>query len=140
MGKVFKKESKIRFKHCDNAGIVFYPRYFEMPNDLVEDFFEEVLHRPFAELHKTHGIPTVNLTVNFQQPGKLGDVITKELWVKKTGKSSIICGFRFRTGQEVLNLEGEVVLVHVALGKGGTGIEAESLPEDMNKNLEQYIH
>ena len=32
----------IRFRHCDAAGIVFYPRYFEMMNDLVEDWFAEL--------------------------------------------------------------------------------------------------
>ena len=28
---------KVRFQHCDPAGIVFYPRYFEMLNTTIEE-------------------------------------------------------------------------------------------------------
>ena len=30
----------IRFRHCDPAGIVFYPRFIEMAHSVVEDFFD----------------------------------------------------------------------------------------------------
>ena len=43
MNQPFIKTEKIRFKHVDYAGIVFYPRFLEMLNDLVEDWFEEVI-------------------------------------------------------------------------------------------------
>ena len=39
----FTTTRKVRFEHCDPAGIVFYPRYFEMINGTVEDWFEEDL-------------------------------------------------------------------------------------------------
>ena len=32
----FTAEMTVAFRHCDPAGIVFYPRYFEMINDFVE--------------------------------------------------------------------------------------------------------
>jgi acyl-CoA thioesterase FadM len=41
----FIKQEKIRFQHIDYAGIVFYPRFLEMLNGLVEDWFEEALDR-----------------------------------------------------------------------------------------------
>ena len=31
----FIAQRKVRFQHCDPAGIVFYPRYFEMLNSVV---------------------------------------------------------------------------------------------------------
>ena len=31
----FTTQRKVRFQHCDPAGIVFYPRYFEMINSVV---------------------------------------------------------------------------------------------------------
>ena len=37
--KLFKYAIDIGFRHCDPAGIVFYPRYFEMMNDAIEIFF-----------------------------------------------------------------------------------------------------
>ncbi|MEG1266654.1 MAG: acyl-CoA thioesterase, partial [Myroides sp.] len=59
----FIKEEQIRFRHTDFAGIVFYPRFLEMLNDLVEDWFDEALDRPFSKIHETNGIPTVDLKV-----------------------------------------------------------------------------
>ena len=35
----FQREILVRFGHCDAAGWVFYPRYFEMISDFVEDWF-----------------------------------------------------------------------------------------------------
>jgi hypothetical protein len=39
----FQREILVRFGHCDAAGWVFYPRYFEMVSDFVEDWFEDGL-------------------------------------------------------------------------------------------------
>jgi len=79
MNQPFIKTEKIRFKHVDYAGIVFYPRFLEMLNDLVEDWFEEALHRPFSEIHETNGIPTVDLKVQFKNAARLGQVLQKKL-------------------------------------------------------------
>ena len=34
----FTMPQKVQFKHCDPAGIVFYPRYFELLNDTLLGF------------------------------------------------------------------------------------------------------
>ena len=41
---------KVQFKHCDPAGIVFYPRFIEMINDAVEAMFDEAIGWPFEVL------------------------------------------------------------------------------------------
>ena len=69
----FSMEQKVLFKHCDPAGIVFYPRYFEMMNDLVEAFFDRALGAPFEELHRTHAVPTVAIQATFHAPSRHGD-------------------------------------------------------------------
>ena len=48
----FVSDKQIRFHHCDPAGIVFYPQYFVLMNELVEDWFDRRLCVPFAELHQ----------------------------------------------------------------------------------------
>jgi 4-hydroxybenzoyl-CoA thioesterase len=96
MNKAFTKSEKIRFKHVDYAGIVFYPRFLEMLNDLVEDWFEEALDRPFSKIHETNGIPTVDLKVQFKKAARLGEVLTKSLWVIRLGGASVTCGFQFK--------------------------------------------
>ena len=44
--RAFDRVILIRFQHCDPAGIVFYPRFFEFTNQVVEDWFEEELGLP----------------------------------------------------------------------------------------------
>jgi 4-hydroxybenzoyl-CoA thioesterase len=75
----------VRFAHVDAAGIVFYPRYFEMLNELVERWFAEDLGRSFAEIHneRKFGTPTTGLETRFLRPSRLGDVIRFELSVAK---------------------------------------------------------
>ena len=75
----FIKQEKVRFQHVDYAGIVFYPRFLEMLNCLVEDWFEEALERPFSKMHETNGIPTVDLKIQFRNAARLGEILTKKL-------------------------------------------------------------
>lgn len=136
---MFTKTEKIRFRHVDYAGIVFYPRFFEMLNDLVEDWFEEALDRPFSTIHETHGIPTVDLKVSFKIPARIGETIFKFLWVIEIGRSSVRCGFRFENEDGKTVLEGEATLVNVALRKGGSKIKAESFPSETRERIEKYL-
>lgn len=80
---------KIKFRHCDPAGIVFYPRYFEMMNDTVEDFFEKVALLPFADMHQDCGIPTAGIEAQFQATSRLGDQLEIALTITRLGRSSL---------------------------------------------------
>ncbi|MFT4699648.1 MAG: 4-hydroxybenzoyl-CoA thioesterase [Yoonia sp.] len=86
---MFEMKQKVLFKHCDPAGIVFYPRYFEMMNDCVEAFFDDVLHWPFETFHKNGGIPTAVITTTFTAPSRHGDRLVLRLIVKRIGRASI---------------------------------------------------
>ncbi|HLA55363.1 MAG TPA: acyl-CoA thioesterase [Flavobacterium sp.] len=139
MEKTFNKTEKIRFKHVDYAGIVFYPRFLEMLNDLVEDWFEEALDRPFSKIHETNGIPTVDLKVQFKKAARIGDTLTKSLWVTNLGGASVTCGFKFADENNKTCLEGEVTLVNVALNKGDANIKSEAFSEDTRARINQYV-
>lgn len=139
MSNYFTKTEKIRFKHVDYAGIVFYPRFLEMLNDIVEDWFEEALDRPFSKIHETNGIPTVDLKVQFKKAARLGEVLTKKLWVIKLGGASVHCGFRFEDEQGNTCLEGEVTLVNVAISNGRDNIKAEAFNEEMKAKISNYL-
>lgn len=138
MNQPFTKQEKIRFKHIDYAGIVFYPRFLEMLNDLVEDWFEEALQRPFSKMHETNGIPTVDLKVQFKNPARLGETLTKKLWVKELKSSSIICGFQYINQEDKTVLEGEVTLVNVKIEEDRKTIKAEAFNEEMKNRIEKY--
>ncbi|CAM4060625.1 thioesterase family protein [Flavobacterium antarcticum] len=138
MNQTFSKQEKIRFKHVDYAGIVFYPRFLEMLNDLVEDWFEEALERPFSKIHETNGIPTVDLKVQFKKAARLGEILTKNLWVIRLGSSSINCGFEFLDEQRKTCLEGEVTLVNVEFVEGRHQIKSAPFNEEMKSKIEKY--
>lgn len=90
MAKVFETQRLVRHGHTDPAGIVFYPRYFEMINDTVEDFFREALGRPFGQMHLRNGlgVPTVHIETSFLAPSYCDDVLTFSLRVTRLGRSS----------------------------------------------------
>jgi 4-hydroxybenzoyl-CoA thioesterase len=135
----FIKQEKIRFKHVDYAGIVFYPRFLEMLNDLVEDWFEEALERPFSKIHETNGIPTVDLKVQFKQPARLGEMLTKKLWVIKLGGASVHCGFSFEDENGKTCLEGEVTLVNVGISDDRGNIKAEAFSDIMKGKISKFL-
>lgn len=144
----FTKQEKVRFQHVDYAGIVFYPRFLEMLNCLVEDWFEEALDRPFSKMHdprqsrtgqgQTNGIPTVDLKIQFKNAARLGEILTKKLWVIELKNSSILCGFQFVNEAESTVLEGEVTLVNVAFNPERNGIKAEPFTEEMKNKIRNY--
>jgi len=136
---IFTHQEKIKFKHIDAAGIVFYPRFLEMLNDLVEDWFAEALENPFSKMHKTHGIPTVDLKVQFKNAARLGEIISKNLWVKELKNSSIICGFQFVNANEKTVLEGEVTLVYVKISEDKQEIKATPFDNELKEKIEKFI-
>ncbi|WP_310621215.1 acyl-CoA thioesterase [Flexibacterium corallicola] len=80
---------KVLFKHCDPAGIVFYPRYFEMINDCVEAFFCDVVKVPFEELLVNAGVPTAQISADFTAPSRHGDQLEIRVNPKSVGRSSL---------------------------------------------------
>lgn len=97
MSASFSRPVRVRFRDCDAAGIVFFPRYFEMLNDLVEDWFRDALDWPFDAMHgAAHaGVPTADLQCRFVAPSRLGEVLTAELRVARLGGSSFTLHVRF---------------------------------------------
>ena len=80
----YQKEVQVRFGHCDPATFVYYPRYFEMLNGFIEDWFEEGLEalRVRDEASPGGGQPGTRAAALkqrdtqrlFQPPHPLGDV------------------------------------------------------------------
>jgi 4-hydroxybenzoyl-CoA thioesterase len=108
----FAKDQKVLFRHCDPAGIVFFPRYFEMMNDLVEAFFDEALGYPFEEILKTEGVPTAQIETRFVLPSYHGDLLQLRLWVTRLGTTSMTYKMTATCGDE-LRFETCATLVHV---------------------------
>jgi len=109
----YHREIAIEFNHCDPAGIVFYPRYFEMVNSVVENFFAEVLDYPFARIMaERSGVPTVHLTCDFHAPSRLGERVGFVLTVERLGSRSVTVAVRAaRDGERRLSAKAVLVWV-----------------------------
>lgn len=110
----FQFSQKILFRHCDPAGIVFYPRYFEMVNDCVEEFFDCKLKWPFAKMLQTSGVPTVSTSTDFQSTSRQGDLLLMTLNTEKPGRTSLKLSITAHCGNE-LRFSNTTTLVHVNL-------------------------
>ena len=87
---IFRQSIRIEFNHCDPAGIVFYPRYFEMTNSVAERFFREVAGHSYAAMMQAgEGVPTAHLETTFHAPSRLEEVLDWRLAVTRLGNASI---------------------------------------------------
>lgn len=130
---MYERLIQIEFNHCDPAGIVFYPRYFEMVNSVIENFFADVVGRSFASMHfgADNGVPTVAMEAVFQRPSRLGEKVRITLRVEKVGGSSVrlaIEGF----GPDGLRLRAVMTLAWI------DGMKAAPWPDEMRTALERY--
>jgi 4-hydroxybenzoyl-CoA thioesterase len=111
-----------------------------MLNDLVEDWFEEALNRPFSKMHESNGIPTVDLKVQFKQAARIGEMLSKYLWVKELKSSSMVCGFEFINQNDQTVLVGEVTLVNVKIQADRQSIKAEAFDEVIKEKIIEYLN
>ncbi len=128
----YKRRIQVEFNHCDPAGIVFYPRYFEMTNSVTENFFAEVVGRSYAQMtmRDGNGVPTVKIDASFRAPSRLGDRLYFTLGVIRLGGSSATFHIQARGGEE-LRMEAALTLVWVT-PEG----RAAPWPDDMRARLQ----
>jgi 4-hydroxybenzoyl-CoA thioesterase len=120
----YTRSIPVEFNHCDPAGIVFYPRYFEMTNSVVENFFADVGGHSFARMMaEGQGVPTARLETNFHAPSRLGDRLDFTLAVTRIGGASIGFTLTARCGQE-LRITADLTLVWVQTGRPAPWPEA----------------
>ena len=100
--KSFPTEYLIRFSHCDPGGIVHFPRYFDMINAAVEDWFARALALPFDSMHmqQRFGFPVVHTQCEFLKPCRIGERLVLELSVTRIGRASLDLSLRGRIGGE----------------------------------------
>jgi len=128
---------EIGFKHCDPAGIVFYPRYTEMLHDTVEHWFNHGLKIGFYNLHMNHGmgIPMANLQVDFHIPSKLGDQLISKLIVQRIGRSSMQMLVRICDADDTVRVEGKLTVVFVSVEQ----TRPIEIPPDFKELLLPYL-
>jgi 4-hydroxybenzoyl-CoA thioesterase len=131
----FTRSVPVRFSHCDPAGIVYFPHYFDMFNGLIEDWYTQELGYDYAKLimGSRYGFPFVHIECDFKVPSRIGDVIDLTLLIERIGRSSlgiaIVC---HRDGIELLRAHMVTAMIALATGK------PVPLPQDLRDAIESY--
>lgn len=131
----FEREVPIRFSHCDPAGIVFFPQYLVMLNNLVEDWFNEELRIAYAQLlgPRRVGLPTVSLACEFTAPSRMGETVALGLSIERLGGASLTLKLGCRLGDEA-RMSARQVIVATSLDVH----RAIPLPHDVRAALERF--
>lgn len=132
----FHKERLIRFSHCDPAGIVFFPQYFVMFNELVEDWFNEALGISYADLlgPRRVGLPTVALDTEFRVISRQGDKVQLGLTLERIGRRSLTLELDCRGPGGEMRVAARQTLVSTDLDTH----RATALPPDVLAALQRY--
>jgi 4-hydroxybenzoyl-CoA thioesterase len=133
----FTRPILIRFQHCDPAGIVFYPRYFEMCNQMVEDWFAEGLGLSFQRLHQEMGlgVPTVRAECDFTRASRIGDELRFTLRLREVGTKSFQLEVSAAArGEE--RLRARLTLVCVRLGDTLKSVE---IPAPLRATMGKFL-
>ena len=131
----FTRSVPVRFSHCDPAGIVYFPHYFDMFNGLIEDWYTHELGYDYAELvmGSHYGFPFVHIECDFKIPSRMGDVIDLTLLVERIGRSSlgitIVC---HRDGSERLRARMVTAMMSLKTRK------PVPLPQALREAIESY--
>jgi len=82
---------RIEWCDCDPAGIIFYPRYFEMFDTSTTVLIERALGMNKIDYLKAHafaGHPLVETRARFRVPTRFGDEVAIETALVECGRSS----------------------------------------------------
>ena len=131
----FTVERRIRFADVDPAGIVFYPRYFEMINGTVEDWFDDGIGYGFDHMIRRDGIgvPLAHIDVDFTAPSELDDRLEFDLVVDEVGRSSIKLTITASSRGET-RLVARPVLVWLDIAKH----KPASIPSDIKARMLEF--
>jgi 4-hydroxybenzoyl-CoA thioesterase len=125
----------IRFTHTDPAGYVFFPRYFEMLQAAVEDWYTHGLGISYAGLVRDgFGLPTARTECEFLRPSRLGEILELQVVLERLGRSSMEVSFIGRVGGEV-RVRARSVLVQILLGEG----RPVPIDGELREALEAYL-
>ena len=129
-----RRDVRIVWGDCDPAGIVFYPRYFEMFDTSTTALFERALGMTkfqFVKAYNSVGYPMVDTRARFLLPTRYGDDVVIETTITEIRRSSFDIRHRLMKDGE-LAVEGFETRVWVERDPADPdNIKAKPLPPDM---------
>lgn len=128
------RHTRIEWSDCDPAGIVFYPRYFEIFDASTTALIEHALGMRKLDYLKAYGFvghPLVETRARFLVPTRFGDDIAIATTLVACGRSSLTIEHRL-TKAGTLAVEGRETRVWVARDPADPArIISRPMPDDI---------
>jgi 4-hydroxybenzoyl-CoA thioesterase len=125
---------RIEWCDCDPAGIIFYPRYFEMFDTSTTVLIERALGMNKIDYLKAYafaGHPLVETRARFKFPTRFGDEVSIESRLVECGRSSFKIEHRLTKGG-ALAVEGVETRVWVVRPTGEPArLKSQPIPADV---------
>ncbi|GJD59457.1 acyl-CoA thioesterase [Methylobacterium dankookense] len=126
---------RVRFSHCDPAGIVYFPRWFDLMNGVVEDGFGEALGLDYRGFHQARGIGLgyAHAEADYVSPGFWDDRLHVFVRIERIGGGSLALALTAYRGEAPVFAACLVIVT--------TSLEtrcAIPLPDDLRATAERY--
>ncbi len=129
--KNHEKSLTVRFGDCDPAGVIFYPRAFELAHAAVEEFVgAELGHKAWFASPKL-AFPVRHAEADFHAPMKSGETFRVTVSVEEIGTTSVTFAVEFAGASA--KPACRVRTVHVALDRKSG--KATTLPPEIRAKL-----
>ena len=134
---------QVYWGHCDPAGIVYFPRFFDMFHEAMETWFTAWLQSPYQDVivRRRLGFPSVHTEADFRKPTAFGDWITVELTLQHLGRSSMRLGYRI-LGQEADDVRGTGATVCAVMDLDPDSPRfrrSMPLPDDLREAMQAFM-
>ena len=128
-----RKQIHVEWGDCDPAGIVYYPRFFEMFDACTNALFESagLAKKDMLARYGLAGIPMVETSARFFVPSSFGDTVMVESRIVEWGNSSFRVEHKLFRG-DTLAAEGLEKRVWTVRAKDASmKLQSEKIPQEV---------
>ena len=135
---LFHMSRRVRFADTDPAGMVYFPRYFVMTNDLIEAWFAEALDLPYRRIFEQgiRAVPLLNVEAKFPAPSRLGEMLDFSLAVSRLGNKSFSLKIEAHCGAEARLTTNQAI---AWARRDGGAVRAEAIPPEMRSRMRDFL-
>ena len=137
----FTTQKRVRFQHCDPAGIVFYPQFYVLLHEVQEDFLAHIGFAEHGLIASGIGLPIVDMKTEFLGMCRHGDVLNLSLTLTRIGNASVGMHYEIHAlaqsglESEAIKLRADSVVVHSTVPHG----KAVRIPDDLRTALQPFL-
>jgi len=135
---------RVYWGHCDPAGIVYFPRFFDMFHEAMETWFSDALQAPYDDVivRRKIGFPSVHTEADFSKPTAFGETVVVQLRLAELGRSSMRLVYRIHGAEDEDDVRGTGSTVCAVMDLDPTSQRfrrSMPLPNDLRAAMQAFM-